>query len=76
MADSVLQGRIFSRETIKKRGRENTAPKHLTTLVSKHIIKNWKTLKNLKLNYVYLKWKKTIIFNKGGLDAIATAETL
>ena len=22
---------IFSRETIKKRGRENTAPKHLTT---------------------------------------------
>ena len=39
LADSVLQGRIFSRE-IKKRGRENTAPKHLTTLVSKHIIKN------------------------------------
>ena len=31
LADSVLQGRIFSRETIKKRGRENTAPKHLTT---------------------------------------------
>ena len=30
LADSVLQGRIFSRETIKKRGRE-TAPKHLTT---------------------------------------------
>lgn len=40
LADSVLQGCIFSRETIKKRGRESTAPKHLTTLVSKHIIKN------------------------------------
>lgn len=40
LADSVLQGRIFSRETIKKRGRENTAPKHLTTSVSKYIIKN------------------------------------
>ena len=40
LADSVLQGCIFSRETIKKRGRGNTAPKHLTTLFSKHIIKN------------------------------------
>ena len=39
LADSVLQGCIFPRETIKKRGRENTAPKHLTPLFSKHIIK-------------------------------------
>ena len=39
LTDSILQGCIFSRETTKKRGRENTAPKHLTTLFSKHIIK-------------------------------------
>lgn len=39
LADSVLQGRIFSRETIKRRGREDTAPvKHLTHKVNKHII--------------------------------------
>lgn len=33
LTDRNLQGRIFSRETIKKRGRESTAPKHLTTSV-------------------------------------------
>ena len=40
LADSVLQGCIFHVKQQKKRGRENTAPKHLTTLFSKHIIKN------------------------------------